>query len=191
MAGQIQLGATRPRVCLPCLFSTPTWELLVDGLARYLKVHDSDVATEVNELYISHAITVRALDRMTPAQRAEFFNHGGELDGMMDHAVRRDDRVRGPARAASVLGLANAAGFSLYAASTTAHGFVTHAVGITLPFAAYTGLTSSIAFLIGPPGWLGVGAYAFWKATSVNWKKLAPAIVYVINVRAEKLLDRR
>jgi hypothetical protein len=32
-------------------------------------------------------------------------------------------------------------------------------IGITLPFAVYTGLTSTIAFVIGPVGWLTAG---FW-----------------------------
>ena len=171
------------------LFPTPTWEVLVGGLARYLKVHDPDGAMEANELYISHAIILRALNKMTAVHRAEFFAHGGGLDKVVDHATHGDGRLRGPARTAAALGLANAAGFSLYTASTTALGFVTHAVGITLPFAAFTGLTSSIAFVIGPPGWLGVTAYAFWKGTSTNWEKLVPAVVYMINVRAEKRLD--
>ena len=171
------------------LFPTPTWEVLIGGLARHLKVHDPDVATEANELYISHAIILRALNAMTAAQRAEFFAHGADLDKVVDNSTRRDGRLSGPARTAAALGLANAAGFSLYAASTTALGFVTHAVGITLPFAAFTGLTSSIAFVIGPPGWLAVGTYAFWKATSTNWEKLVPAVVYMINVRAEKRLE--
>ena len=167
----------------------PEWDELVAGLAQHLKVYEPSSATEVNELYVSHALIVRALNAMTAVQRKEFFDRQVDFDAVIRHGAPKDNRFAGPARTVTALGAANAAGFSLYAASTTALGFVTHAVGITLPFAAFTGLTSSIAFLIGPAGWLSAGAYAFWKATSTNWKELAPAIIYVINARAAKRLD--
>ncbi len=79
----------------------------------------------------------------------------------------------------AVLGAAQASGGAVYIASTTALGFLTHGVGITLPFAVYTGLTSTIAFVIGPVGWLAAGGWAFWKFTGPEWKKLTTAIVYI------------
>ena len=169
-------------------YPVPDWDALVAGLARHLKVHEPQVETKVNELYISHALIVRALDAMNPAQRKAFFELQMEFDSVMSHGEFPDKRLAGPARTVAALGLANTAGFGLYAASSTALGFITHAVGITLPFAAYTGLSSTIAFLIGPAGWLTVGVYAFWKVTSTNWTRLAPAIVYVINARAANRL---
>lgn len=56
---------------------------------------------------------------------------------------------------------------------------------MTLPFAAFTGLASTIAFVIGPVGWLGVGAYATVRVTSTDWEALIPAVVYTIGVRAQ------
>ena len=169
-------------------YPVPAWEDLVTGLARHLKVYDAQVDITVNELYISQAIIVRALNNMTAAQRKAFFDEQAGLETALEHGAGDDRRLAGPARAATALGLANAAGFSLYAASTTALGFVTHAVGITLPFAAFTGVSSSIAFMIGPVGWLGASAYAFWKATSTNWEKVAPAIIYISNARAARAM---
>ena len=166
----------------------PDWDVLVAGLAQHLKVHDSAARTEMSELYISHALIVRALKAMTPVQRKAFFDRQLDSASMIGNGVPSDKRLAGPKHTFAALGVANAAGFSLYTASSTALGFVTHAVGVTLPFAAFTGLTSSIAFLIGPAGWLGAGAYAFWKVTSTNWKDLAPAIVYLINARAAEAL---
>ncbi len=91
---------------------------------------------------------------------------------------------------ASALGAANALGFGLYTSATTALGFVTHAVGISLPFTAYTGLSATIAVAIGPPGWLVAGLYAFWKLTSADWKALTPAIIYLIQAREAGRLER-
>ncbi len=167
----------------------PDWDALVTGLARHLKVHDSAAGTELNELYISHAVILRALNAMTPKQRKAFFDRQLDRAQVIGDGVPADSRLVGPLRTVAALGLANAAGFSLYTASSTALDFVTHAVGVTLPFAAFTGLTSSIAFLIGPAGWLGAGVYAFWKVTSTNWKDLVPAIVYLINSRAAAALN--
>ncbi|MCH2160095.1 MAG: hypothetical protein MK096_15100 [Oleiphilaceae bacterium] len=79
------------------------------------------------------------------------------------------------------LGLANAAGFGLYTSATTALGFAMHAVGVTLPFATYTGLSSTIAFVIGPARWLAAGAWAIWGVTGPEWKKIVPALLYVIS----------
>ncbi len=72
--------------------------------------------------------------------------------------------LKAPLTTVAALGLAQASGFGVYLASTTSLGFVTHAVGITLPFAMYTGLSSTIAFLIGPAGWLGVSAWGSVEA---------------------------
>ena len=166
--------------------AVPDWEDLVAGLARQLKVYDRAVASNTSELYISHALIVRALNDMTAAQRMAFFDHQVEFDSVMRHGAPPDKRLVGVGRSVAALGLVNAAGFTLYTASSTALGLVTHAVGITLPFAAYIGLSSTIAFLIGPAGWLAVSAYAIYKVTSTDWARLAPAIVYLINARAAK-----
>ena len=140
----------------------------MSGLARQLKVYDQAVATNVNELYISHALIVRALGAMTAAQRKVFFDRQVDFDSVMRHGAPPDKRLAGLGRSVAALGLANAAGFTLYTASSTALGLVTHAVGITLPFAAHIGLSSTMAFLIGPAGWLAVSAYALWTVTSTN-----------------------
>lgn len=158
------------------------WEDLVAGLARSLKVYDPNAGV-LNELYISHAIIVRALGRMTPQGRKDYFQQPTR-DAVIERGKHGDNRIASALRPFGVLGLANSAGFSLYTASTTALGFVTHAVGVTLPFSAYIGLTSSIAVMIGPVGWLAASGYAFWKLTSPEWKKLMPAIVYIIDIRA-------
>ena len=77
-----------------------------------------------------------------------------------------------------------ASGFGVYLAATTALGFTTSAIGITLPFAAYTGLSSTIAFVIGPAGWLAAGLWGAWKVTQAEWKKLVPVVLYIASTRA-------
>lgn len=71
------------------------------------------------------------------------------------------DSVRKVLSTATGTGAALAAlqvsGFGAYMALTTImHAIFTTTLGITLPFAAYTGATSLLAFLTGPMGWLAL-----------------------------------
>ena len=59
---------------------------------------------------------------------------------------------------------ANLAGFGLYIMASTVVGGITSAIGLTLPFAVYTGMSSVLSVITGPVGWiagLGYLAYTF------------------------------
>ena len=59
---------------------------------------------------------------------------------------------------------ANLAGFGLYIMASTVVGGLTSAIGLTLPFAFYTGMSSVLSIVTGPVGWiagLGYVAYTF------------------------------
>lgn len=64
----------------------------------------------------------------------------------------------------------DASGFGAYVALTTImHAIFTTILGITLPFAAYTTATSTLAFITGPIGWIAlVGVEAFLLNRSKN-----------------------
>lgn len=57
---------------------------------------------------------------------------------------------------------ANLSGFGMYLMASTVVGGVSGALGITLPFAFYTGMSSFLSFITGPIGWtIGLGALAY------------------------------
>lgn len=64
----------------------------------------------------------------------------------------------------------DASGFGAYVALTTImHAIFTTILGITLPFAAYTTATSTLAFITGPVGWIAlIGVEAFLINGSKN-----------------------
>ena len=173
-------------------FPVPSWDELIEGLARHLKVHDLDADLNTQEVYICQAIIVRALQEMKPEQRVVFFRglHDNErIDdwGMLTERGGPDGPNAKGARAGFMaLGLAQAAGFSLYTSSASALAFLTGSVGLTLPFAAYTGLSSVLAVVTGPLGWLAAGSLLAWQMTSTDWKQLTPSLVYIINARARE-----
>ncbi len=162
-------------------YQVPTYSELVSALASELKVREERASTEDLEEYISHEIIVEALSNMRPAERRDFFYESVSVGDILSSADIDSSNLRGPMTTMAMLGAAQASGMSVYLASTTALGFLTHAVGITLPFAAYTGMTSTIAFLIGPAGWLAAAGWGFWRLTGPEWKILLPAVLYIIS----------
>lgn len=59
---------------------------------------------------------------------------------------------------------ANFAGFGLYVMASTFVGGITSIIGVTLPFAFYTGMSSVLSVVTGPIGWIagfGYLAYSF------------------------------
>lgn len=126
---------------------------------------------------------------MTPRQRAKFFEQEIEVEELLGGARIGRPKLAGPATTFAMLGVAQASGFGVYLAASTALGFMTHAVGVTLPFAVYTGMSSTIAFVIGPAGWLAAGAWGFWKLSQPRWKRIIPGLMYIIAVNARHRLD--
>lgn len=170
------------------LMPVPTYSDLLMGACEHLKVakYSDDITQEKAELYISHAVIVGALSKMSPDQRIEFFNREVSIESVSSHVEGQS--VLGPMTTLAALGAANATGFGVYMASTTALGFVTHAVGVTLPFAVYTSLTSTIAVVLGPIGWLSAGLWGAWRLTSPEWKKIVSGLIYIIAVNSAKAL---
>ena len=79
--------------------------------------------------------------------------------------------------------LARLSGFQIYLLATTAVGALTAALGITLPFAIYTTLTTGLGVVLGPIGWAAIAISALFRLNQPNWSKLVPAIVYVSYIR--------
>jgi uncharacterized protein YaaW (UPF0174 family) len=162
----------------------PSYKQLLKGFAKELGVFDDADDIGATEKHVAYKVIAESLQKLSPSERVKFFEEEVDLSGVVEADLVKS-KARAPLTAISALGLANASGFGIYYASTTALGFLTHAAGITLPFATYTGLTSTIAFIIGPPGFLAAGAFLAWRSTESNWRKLAPVIVYLIRQRHE------
>ena len=167
-------------------FPVPDWGELVNGLARRLKVYEPGADLLIQERYICQAIIVRALTQMSPDKRNKYFSEKIDPRGAVDKGAPVGLGLKGPIGGLAGLGLAQAAGFSLYTSSASALAFVSSSVGVTLPFAAYTGLSSVLSVVTGPVGWLAMATWLAWQGTSTNWKTLTPGIVYIIHARARE-----
>lgn len=167
----------------------PTYEDLISGACAHLKVSEDEAITKDLEVFLVQGVIVAALQKMKPRERKDFFEQQIDVANAVNTADLPGSNLSGPLTTIALLGLSQASGFGIYMASTTALGFVTHAVGVTLPFAVFTGMTSTIAFIIGPVGWLSAGLWSVWKLTDPGWKTLIPALIYIIAVNSRKKLD--
>ncbi len=167
----------------------PRYDTLIMEAAKHLKAYEDAPSLGDCELYLSHAVIISALQRMKPTQRMKFFTQMIPVDELTKIMGVKSTSIRGPATVIGGLSIAQLSGFGIYEASTTALGFLTHAVGITLPFAAYTGLTSTIAYVIGPTGWLAASVWGAWKLTQPEWPKIVSGLIYIVHCNARPQTD--
>ena len=164
----------------------PTYDLLLSKALKHVQAFEKNANREDQELYLSHAVITGALQKMKPSERITFFEKGFDFNEFANKSGIKSPNLSGPLSTIAALGAAQLSGFGVYMAATTALGFVTNAIGVTLPFAVYTGLTSTIAFVIGPLGWLGAGIWGVWKITSPKWKRIIPGLIYIISTNSAR-----
>ena len=167
---------------------------LADELS-YIKVY-SDAAKKIGidakkswsgpkiEEEISKKIVQDMMDKMTPEQCAQLEEELAKEAQKLDKAGAKV----GTGVTLAALVAAQASGFTVYLLASTALGAITSTLGITLPFAVYTAMSSTIAVVIGPVGWAGLGIFAIYKLGNTNYKKLIPAIVAISALRNKQKL---
>jgi len=148
-----------------------------------LKIEGSEAEDRLLEVYLYEKVIILAVGAMTAQQRHMFLTRQVALDDVSVGFPQTG--WNGAATTLAALGAAQASGFGVYLGATTALGFVSHAVGVTLPFAVYTGMSSTIAFLIGPVGFLAAGAWLGWSLTGPEWPRITRGLLHIIAMRAK------
>ncbi len=141
------------------------------------------------EVRIAREVFETVWEKMTPAQRQQ-------MEEELRNTAQKFDKggtLLGSATMFSALTAAQLSGFGVYLLASTSLGALTATLGVTLPFAVYTTMSSAIAVIIGPVGWIGAALLAIWKLTGPNYNRLIPAILYVAMLRSnqKELADRR
>ena len=142
------------------------------------------------EVYLYEKVIVQALSAMAADERHAFLTRQIDLSNLYGTTFEASKSmsspgVGGPATTLGALAAAQASGFGVYLGATTAFGFVSHAVGVTLPFAAYTGMTSTISFLIGPLGFLATAAWLGVAITAPEWARIIRGFLHIVIMKAK------
>lgn len=161
-----------------------TYEYLLREACGELDIKDSHCES-INhlEVFLFETIIAKMLVAMDARQRHEFLTRKVNLDIMA--AEFHSAEWTGPISTLAALAAAQASGFGVYVGATTALGLASHAVGVTLPFAVYTGMTSTIAFLIGPVGFLAATGWLAHVFTSPEWARIVRGLLHTIAMRAK------
>jgi hypothetical protein len=179
-------GTQANRIATDDTRELPSYDELLRGACKHLKVDEPGATVQEQELYLAQAVLIEAVRQMGPRQRMQFFCQPIDGSDVWARSAVPGKSWKGPATAFAAIGAAQASGFGVYLASTTALGFLTHAAGVTLPFAVYTGMTSLIAIAIGPVGCVVAGAWAVSKAVEPNWQRLVGALMCMIATNSHR-----
>jgi uncharacterized protein YaaW (UPF0174 family) len=98
----------------------------------------------------------------------------------------KDPNLVGQILTGGAMVLGRLSGMQIYIVATTAVGALTSALGITLPFVIYTGITRTIGAVLGPIGWVFLGVSVLFQINRPNWARLIPGIVYISYIRHKR-----
>lgn len=161
----------------------PSYSQIVKQVAEKLDIkHAGRLPTKALEVRIAQRVLRTIWDKMTSEQRTR-------METKLRQVAQEFDKGGALLASGSIFATLTAAklsGFGVYLLASTSLGALTGAIGVTLPFAAYTTMSSAIATILGPVGWIGAGLFAIWKLSAPNYKRLIPAVLYVSALRAQQ-----
>lgn len=161
----------------------PSYSEIVCKLAEKLKVRTaSSITLKDLEVAIAKSVFKSGWRKLGKDQRRT-------LEETLERTANAFDKTGAITQAGSVFAALTAAqlsGFGVYLMASTSLAFVSGAVELTLPFVVYSTVSSAIAVIIGPAGWLGAGVLAVWKLTRPSHKRLISAVAFMTMLRAER-----
>ena len=147
-------------------------------VAKKLKTEhiNTDVWTLERQI-IARAFEI-TLESMSSEERSK-------LEAIIEAEKERHEKsFTGVAVAGGAIALAQASGFGVYLMASTLVGGITDALGTTLPFAFYTGMSSTISVLIGPVGIALVAAWGIHNLGAPRHRVTVPSVIAVATIRA-------
>lgn len=163
-----------------------SYRAIVQQVADHLKVpYTADDLPSQIEIAIAQTTLQQRWEGMTPEQRRA-------MEEEWRKTAQEYDKTGSMLTSSSLfaaLTTAQLSGFGVYLLASTSLGAITAALGITLPFMVYTTMSSAIAVIIGPVGWIGAGVLALWTLNEPNYKRLVPAVLYICMLRSRRSLS--
>jgi uncharacterized protein YaaW (UPF0174 family) len=166
------------------LFCTTSWKQIVTDVADQIGINWSDILSgrtwnDLSTQEIEDAIVVKQfqnmLEQLTPEQRQQI---------LMDLRRESDDpHFEGFLLGGGAMLAAKMSGFGVYLLASTVLGSLTGALGITLPFTVYMGVSQSLAFILGPVGWVALAGGVLFSLNQPNWNRLGLSILYISTLR--------
>jgi uncharacterized protein YaaW (UPF0174 family)/uncharacterized protein YifE (UPF0438 family) len=158
---------------LEVLNDDPSYSSILEKIKNKLKIIENSKSDNDIEKAIAIKVLNDALSRMSIEQKNQFEK---EIIKISDNENGYSYKV---GTVFTALTAAQVSGFGVYLLATSTLSTLSGIIGISLPFAAYTGLSSAISVIIGPLGWIGAGLFTLWKINDVNFNKIIPSVIYI------------
>jgi uncharacterized protein YaaW (UPF0174 family) len=166
------------------IFHTASWKQIVTDVADHTGINWSEILNgrvwhELSTQEIENAVVVRQfqnmLEQLTLEQQQQVLM---DLRGESDDPYFDVFLLGGGAMLAAKM-----SGFGVYLLASTVLGGLTGALGITLPFAVYVGVSQTLALMLGPVGWLTLAGGILFSLNQPNWNRLGLAVLYISTIR--------
>jgi uncharacterized protein YaaW (UPF0174 family) len=166
------------------LFWNESWKQGVTDVADHIHIDWTstlngrrwrDLETQEIEAAVVTKLFQNMLEQLSPAQQQKL---------VMEVKRDNDDpHLESWLLSGGVMTAAKMSGFGVYLLASTVLGGLTNALGITLPFAIYMGMSQTIALILGPIGWAALAGGILFTLNQPNWNRLTLAVVYVSMLR--------
>ena len=166
------------------LFWNNSWKQVVTDVADHIGIDWlstlkgrswHNLETQEIETAVVAKLFQNMLEQLSPEQRQQI---------VMEMRREADDpHLEGLLLGGGAMAVARMSGFGVYLLASTVLGSLTNALGITLPFAVYMGMSQTIAFILGPVGWVALAGSILFTLNQPNWNRLSLAVVYVSMLR--------
>jgi uncharacterized protein YaaW (UPF0174 family) len=158
-----------------------TWAARKSGVQGEVLESGSTFAVE---RALMEQVFAQIWDKLTLKQRRELLDKIDPNDHLKDKAALA--ALTGAAALATLSTTVLFTGFAFYTTISTVLYTVAGFFGITLPFAAYTGVSSMVAFLSGPIGWAIIGVAAVGGVLLAGRANLRKTVQYICQIHALK-----
>lgn len=166
------------------LFCHTSWKQIVTDVADqvgidWLGTLNGRTWNELSSQEIEDAVVVKQfqnmLEQLPSEQRQQI---------LMDLRRESDDpHLEGFLLSGGAMLAAKMSGFGVYMLASTVLGGLTGALGISLPFAVYMGVSQTIALVLGPVGWAALAGGILFSFNQPNWKRLGLSVLYISTLR--------
>jgi uncharacterized protein YaaW (UPF0174 family) len=166
------------------LFCNTSWKQVVTDVADRIGINWSEILNgrkwdDLSTQEIENAVVLKQfknmLEQLTSEQRQQIMT---DLQRESDDPHFENFLLTGGGMLAAKM-----SGFGVYLLASTVLGSITGALGITLPFAVYMGVSQTIAFILGPVGWAALAGGVLFSLNQPNWNRLTLSVLYISTLR--------
>ncbi|MBW4482645.1 MAG: hypothetical protein KME14_08890 [Tildeniella torsiva UHER 1998/13D] len=166
------------------LFWQSSWKQVVTDVADHMGIdwrsllagrRWRELSTQEIEVAVVAKLFHAMFDQLSPEQQQKV---------VMEIQRESDDpRLESFLFGGGAMAAAKVSGFGVYLMASTVLGGLTNALGLTLPFAVYMGMSQAIALVLGAVGWAVLAGGIVWTLNQPNWERLTLGVIYVSLLR--------